>query len=219
MVDQGAKSYCVNAACERVLKYYGSEVDQHVLAQLGKSSASGGTDMEQMLKSLQAAGAKLQFRCKELYIYKTLMSESGINHLIASYNTAATKLKKKKLSTNPAFWQYNAMNIIRALDPEVFKVVRTKDHDFKEFQRHVHENINNGTPVLWGVLLGIVKEKDLPQVAGGHMRLIIGYDDKSDQVIYSDSWGKEHAFKKMSWEDAWTMTTMLVLCQPRSGGR
>jgi len=215
MVDQGEKSYCVSAACERVLKYYGSEVDQHILAELGKTSLVG-TDMEQMIKALQRIGGKLHFRCRELYMYKALCSESGINRMIAAYNVVASKEKRKKIGANLAAYDYMPLNVIPDMDPQLFRIVRTKERDFKEFPRQVRDLINNGTPVLWGVLLGIVKEKGLPQMNGGHLRLIIGYNEKSGQVIYSDSWGKAHAFKKMSWEDAWTMTTMLIVLQPRT---
>ena len=32
--------------------------------------------------------------------------------------------------------------------------------------------------------------------AGGHMRLIIGYNDKEQKIIFSDSWGADMNFKK-----------------------
>lgn len=217
MVDQGGKSYCVVAATERVLKYYGSEVDQYMLAQLAKASPLGGTNMDEMMKVMRKAGAKLRFRFKELYLYKDMMSASGVKRMIGDYNRVAAKEKKSKLSSDPAHWNYNFALMLKSIDPEVFKAMRAKDREFKQFQLEVKDNITKGMPILWGVMLGIVKEKDLPQVMGGHMRLIVGFNDKDKQIIYSDSWGKDHAFKKMSWEDAWGMTLMTVICYPRSG--
>ena len=45
---------------------------------------------------------------------------------------------------------------------------------------------------IWSVLVGRVKEKPPVQGAGGHMRLIIGYNDKTSELLYSDSWGRGH---------------------------
>ncbi|MFT5131040.1 MAG: hypothetical protein ACI8W8_004674 [Rhodothermales bacterium] len=47
------------------------------------------------------------------------------------------------------------------------------------------------------------------------MRLIIGYNAKANQLIYSDSWGTGHEFKRMSMEDAWAITTCVDLVAPR----
>lgn len=38
-------------------------------------------------------------------------------------------------------------------------------------------------------MLGIVHEKKAQAGLGGHMRLIIGYNVKTSEMIYSDSWG------------------------------
>ena len=40
MVDQGQRGYCAVATTERVMRYYGFEVDQHLMAQLAQSSAA-----------------------------------------------------------------------------------------------------------------------------------------------------------------------------------
>ena len=52
MVDQGPKGYCAVAATERILRYYGSQVDQHELAQLVNSSIAG-TDPRKMMIMLK----------------------------------------------------------------------------------------------------------------------------------------------------------------------
>ena len=64
MVDQGMKGYCSVATAERILSYYGLEVDQHVMAQLAKSSALGGTVTQLLLKGLREAGPNLGARLK-----------------------------------------------------------------------------------------------------------------------------------------------------------
>ena len=52
----------------------------------------------------------------------------------------------------------------------------------------------------------MVEEEQIPQAVGGHMRLIIGYNSIANEVLYSDSWGLGHEEKRMSLDDAWTMT-------------
>ena len=85
------------------------------------------------------------------------------------------------------------------------------------FERSIERSISDGIPLLWSVRLGLVKEQGLSaQTSGGHMRLIIGYNEKTKEIIYSDSWGAGHEEKRMSIDDAWTMTTGLQSLQPIS---
>jgi hypothetical protein len=99
------------------------------------------------------------------------------------------------------------------------KEVKTKDTaGYNKFLRLVSQNIDQGAPLGWGVQLGIVPEPNIPQGAGGHMRLIIGYNAKTNEIIFSDSWGAGHEQKRMSLEDAWTITTSLVRIEPLQGG-
>ena len=55
---------------------------------------------------------------------------------------------------------------------------------------------------------------EIPQAKGGHMRLIIGYNNKTNEIIYSDSWGAKHAMKRMPSDNAFPMTTGLYFMEP-----
>ena len=48
-----------------------------------------------------------------------------------------------------------------------------------------------------------------------HMRIINGYNEKSNGIIYTDSWGKGHEKKTLPLNDAWTQTLMLIAVTPR----
>jgi cystathionine beta-lyase/cystathionine gamma-synthase len=61
-----------------------------------------------------------------------------------------------------------------------------------------------------------VREKEIPQASGGHMRIIIGYNTATNEILYSDSWGRGHEEKRMSSDDAWIMTNGLSNLQPVS---
>lgn len=68
----------------------------------------------------------------------------------------------------------------------------------------IQEHINQGLPLLWCVAL--------PE--GGHMRLITGYNAKSGDVIYTDSWGAGHERKTMTRGEAELMTTAVFSMAP-----
>ncbi|MEQ1749012.1 MAG: hypothetical protein ABL974_06290 [Prosthecobacter sp.] len=46
------------------------------------------------------------------------------------------------------------------------------------------------------------------------MRLIIGYNTKTSEIFYTDSWGAEHALKRMPVVNAFTMTTGMYYMEP-----
>jgi hypothetical protein len=70
--------------------------------------------------------------------------------------------------------------------------------------------------VLWSLQLGKYPEKPQlnPQTSGGHMRLIIGYNDEADTIIFSDSWGAGHEFKTMKAKHAYQATSGLFTLKP-----
>lgn len=50
---------------------------------------------------------------------------------------------------------------------------------------------------------------------GKHMRLIVGYDADTREVLYTDPWGEQHTRKRMSLVDANAITLSLYAVQPR----
>lgn len=211
MVDQGEKGYCAVASAERIMRFYGMNVDQHELAQLAASSAESGTDPRAMLESLRRVGLKLNLKVKVLEDF----SVQAFLRLIERYNQAA---KKKKAPPITYGNELNLSAIYGAMKPEILREVRTKSsQDIKNFMGDVSRNVDAAIPLLWGVQLGKIEEKpQLPkQTAGGHMRLIIGYNTKTGEVLYTDSWGPGHELKRMNLDDAWTITSALFLIEPR----
>lgn len=210
MVDQGEKGYCAVATAERVMRYYGMEVDQNELAQLAASSAAGGTDPRAMLESLRRVGVKLGCKVK-------VLEEFGVQEfmrLVDRYNRAA---RKEKLAEIKLGYQIDITDVYNRMETALLRDVRTKSTaDVKNFLGDIARNIDQGVPLLWGVQLGKVEEKELPkQIGGGHMRLIVGYNPKTPEVLFSDSWGPGHELKRMALDDAWTITCALYLIEPR----
>jgi hypothetical protein len=133
--------------------------------------------------------------------------------LINNYNMIARRNKQPLIDTSSRLLDVTA--IYQAMKPDLLREVRTKNKsDSSRFMREVQTRIDGGVPLLWSVMLGIVKEEKAPQAFGGHMRLIIGYNAKTDEILYSDSWGFGHELKRMALPDAWTITTGVDAIEP-----
>lgn len=214
MVDQGQKGYCVVASAERVMRFYGVDVDQHELAQMANSNAKEGTSPAAMLASLKGLTARLGVRAKSLY--ELFESDTDFLKLIEDYNRLANRAKEEKKKVyfgKPGTTDMG--DCYRQMDLDLFKQLRMKEKaDFEKFRREIQRGVAEGIPLLWSVVLGLVPEHGLGQASGGHMRLVIGYNTKTNEIIYSDSWGAGHEQKRMGCEDAWTITTGLSTIQP-----
>jgi hypothetical protein len=224
MVDQGAKGYCAAATAERVFRYYGLEVDQHMMAQITDTDSGGGTDVDSLTGQLKRAGVKFGIKLKTLYTDDTTKDFDAWLKLIDRYNAAAKKAGKPRIRREDfevASGGGTALNITglrRAMDGDILMPVKCarEKKDFNSFLEDVKKNIQAGIPPVWWVELGIFPEKGLPQLSGGHLRLITGFNNGSRELIYSDSWGAAHDFKKMSFERAWTITQGVMVFVPKN---
>ncbi len=210
MVDQGQKGYCAVACAERVLRYYGVQVDANELAQIANSDAEKGTSADAMFDALKKLGARLRVRVRPI----EQISVRDLMNLISDYNRIAKKGNRAPVLPDPGP-MIHVGNLYAEMKPDVLREVRLKNKaDLGRFQRAVQMSVDKGSPLLWSVMLGFVSEPVLPQVSGGHMRLIIGYNTKTQEILYSDSWGAGHELKRMAAADAWMITTGLTSVEP-----
>jgi hypothetical protein len=88
--------------------------------------------------------------------------------------------------------------------------------DPREFQKLIMDYTGKGIPLLWGLELGKFPEEPplKNQSGGGHMRLIIGCNPTTGQLIFTDSWGPGHEMKRMKIADAYQETHGLFAMQP-----
>ncbi len=95
-----------------------------------------------------------------------------------------------------------------------FKVGRPVDE--ASFLKLIRSHVNDGLPLLWSLEVGRFPEVPdlLLQSGGGHMRLITGYNDADQTVIFTDSWGAGHEQKTMKMADAYRATNGLFVLQP-----
>ena len=211
MVDQGDKGYCVVAAAERVMRYYGSSVDEHELAQIANTSATQGTSIATMYESLKKLSNRLRIKVRTI----DELDVKQILSLVADYNRVAKRGKRAPEIDISNTHVLDVMEIYHQMKPDVLREARNKSaSDVGRFTRAVESHIDQGIPLLWSVMLGLVPEEKAPQAFGGHTRLIIGYNEKTSEILYSDSWGAGHELKRMPVADAWTITLGLNSIEP-----
>jgi hypothetical protein len=210
MVDQGQKGYCAVACAERMMRYYGVQTDANEIAQIANSDSTKGTSADAMFDALKKLSTRLKVRVRpvEQFEAKQLLA------LMTEYNRAAKRGNRAPQLAPPGQTLDIGM-IFRTMDATVLKEVRTKNHsDVTKFQTDVQKHIDAGIPIIWSVMLGVFPEPGVPQTGGGHMRLIIGYNTKTQEIIFSDSWGAGHEQKRMPLDNAVTITTGLTALEP-----
>jgi len=208
MVDQGRKGYCAVASAERVFRYYGLPVDQHAMAQIAESSAQGGTNPANMIAALK----KVAGRTKTRILVHYELEGRKIRSEMKAYNRLIRKNKEGKEFREGVGipYQYFLSNC----HGPTLREVRAKGTAFDRFKNQIRDNIDTGTPLLWALQVGVFPERGIPQQGGGHMRLVIGYNPQTDEIIYTDSWGPGHEFKRMSAANAYTATMHLITLKP-----
>lgn len=204
MVDQGEKGYCAVASTERIMRYYGIQVDQHELAKAADTSQYGTRpqDFEDALHRLQG---RFKIRVKDLITF----DQRDYERMVTSYNREARKAGGQEWEPNMYYFKF---------DPAIMREARCRNGAFEKFRGMIVNATARGVPLLWALSLGRYPETghENPQGGGGHMRTIIGYNSKTDEVIFTDSWGAGHELKKMKGRDACAATNGLYLVEPAS---
>lgn len=218
MVDQGQKGYCVVAVLERMMKYYNSSIDQHILAQIMASDPSTGTNLEKGMEAVKKNANKLRISVRELdnYADDAFTTVKDLEKFVEDYNRQASKQHSPKLD-----WKqiqqggYNVRDVISAVDGDILLGMRAKRRPGqKRFFQTVKDSIDKGIPLLWSVIIlpGDLKEQPM---ASFHLRLINGYNEKTGSVIFTDSWGYGHEQKYMKVDRAWAITMKLYTVKPK----
>jgi hypothetical protein len=96
------------------------------------------------------------------------------------------------------------------------KEVGGRNFPLSEFEKVIRKSIDDGIPLLWGLTLGKYPEEPpiAVQTGGGHMRMIIGYNDGTKRLIFTDSWGAGHEMKRMAFDDAYKASNGLFTMTP-----
>ena len=132
---------------------------------------------------------------------------------IRGYNREASKAGKPRINS---FRDRSFRKLLTVMDEDILAKARNQDNEAEKFKSKVINELKQGNLVIWVVFLGVVKEEPAPLVSQGvHVRLITGFNPQENSVVYADCWGKEHNFKKMPWEKAWSITLEAMVATPK----
>lgn len=151
MVDQGPKGYCAAATSERILRFFGQEVDQHEIAQVANTTSGGGTSTQELKKALQAVGRQYGFRFKSLveWDFKDFREE------MADYNKLASRRGTQRVDL-PVGGTWYIAQLYQSVDPDTWKELKQDQRsDFKKFKEKIGQYVDGGCPLAWSVSLGI----------------------------------------------------------------
>ncbi len=184
MIDQGPKGYCVPATLARIGQHYGVDISMHEIAMIADSSSGGGTSPTLAMQSLKKKYSRVKLKIKDINVkFPGVYKRSG-NSL-----RAISQAEAKTLSQN----------------------IKNDDRNLKKFRSEVKKQIDKGLIVAWSMVVGLLPEngKAVRQNGGGHMRMIIGYNEDKDEIILSDSWGRGHEVKRMPSKSAFIVSSGL----------
>lgn len=222
MVDQGQKGYCAVATAERLLRFYGLQVDQHEIAQIAETKAGGGTSLVNMALAISKIGHHYRLDKKDLLPIEDQKNflKSDFMKQLEDYNSAAKKKHADQLDWEDYTTDHvvDIQKIWADMDPEILKAARMKQRQaFRGFMRDIKRYVDMGVPIIWSCMAGMYPETPPlgREGAFGHIRLIIGYNAQTQEIFYSDSWGADHAKKKMEASQAWAMTKGMMMLKPR----
>ncbi len=211
MVDQGEKGYCAAATAERVLRYFGRPIDQHQVAQIADTARDKGTSLDGMLGALKIIGQRSQLDLRPLQEFDW----AEVVRLLKDYNRAAAAKQKPQIQFGQSI---NLGEVYGAMEPGLLRQARGRDkQSMARFRQQVAQYTTAGVPLVWGVIVGLYPETPPLHIRGafGHVRLIVGQNAKTDEILYSDTWGSGHEFKRMPMSDAWAMTISLHVIKTR----
>ena len=174
MVDQGPKGYCVPATWERYLRFLGIPADMYVLAMAAGSSSEQGTDLDAMT--------------------------ANVDSLVGEYH--------RKIDTITG--DLDLDTIAKNIDMGLPIMWSCTIHG--PFEKAISARMDDRSQVTdwgaWAAQLAAGDDKEIAQEItgepslGGHQRMIIGYNAKTNEIAISDSWSKAFAIRWMTLREA-----------------
>jgi len=159
MVDQGPKGYCVPATFERAMRTMGLEADMYLLAMVGQSQAGGGTSVELLLDNVRH-----QVLSKGRRIKDEPLSELRIKDVKRYIDQGV-----------PIMWRLCSMAAYNEI-ADKNTAARAKVTDWKTYATE----ITTASAEL---------AKSPKPEAQYHLCMIIGYNEATQEIAVSDSWG------------------------------
>jgi hypothetical protein len=159
MVNQGPKGYCVPATFERAMRTMGIDADMYLLAMVGQSSANGGTVVELLLENVRSQVYRKGRRTKDDHVEKLRIRD----------------VKRYLDSGIPIMWTMCSMEEYNKCADQT-TASRKNVQDWKAYAEELTGKAAEFT--------------DLPKPDDRHhICMIVGYNDATQEIAVSDSWG------------------------------
>ncbi|MBK1883188.1 hypothetical protein JIN85_12235 [Luteolibacter pohnpeiensis] len=162
MVDQGPKGYCVPATFERAMRTMGIDADMYLLAMVGGSSAGGGTSVEKLLENVRSQVYRKGRRPKDEHVK----------------NLKIRDVKRYIDEGIPVMWTLCSVKDYNKVANEDTQA-RVAVKDWQTYAATIAETAKT------------VAKQDKPSEAY-HICMIVGYNEATNELAVSDSWGPSY---------------------------
>lgn len=165
MVNQGPKGYCVPATFERAMRFMGLEADMYLLAMVGQTAAGGGTHPKFLIEEVKS----------QVYQRGRRTRDDKAGDLSMNY------LKRYIDQGIPIMWTM---------------------YSLKEYNEVANSNTKKREKIGdWAAWSEAVKEESdkfesLDKTPDNHhICMIIGYNEETEELAVSDSWGPRYELR------------------------
>ncbi|MES2474636.1 MAG: hypothetical protein V4640_02565 [Verrucomicrobiota bacterium] len=185
MVDQGPKGYCVPATFERVMRTMGLEADMYLLAMVGQSGAGGGTSVELLLDNLRHQVLSKGRRIKEDSVKELRIRD----------------VKRYIDEGIPVMWRLCSM---KAYNEAADKITAERSK-VTDWPGHAAKITTEFAELA----------KSPKPASNYHLCMIIGYNEATQELAVSDSWGARFELRWVPLAVAnWASNGSLVMILP-----
>lgn len=210
-VVQKSPAYCAPASLSRAMAFAGKPVSQGILALYGGCSPDGGSDIDSFYRALEPLLREKGLRLEPILPIDPVRSFS----IARRYNELAKPVSVFPLAVPddavPA--TVDLARLFGRADPDLLR--EAAEPLRAGFVRAVRREIASGRPLLWGVVLGIVPEPNVENGSrAGHLRLVVGYEEGGNVLLYSDPWSPDCPVKRMETGAACAITQSLHVLVP-----
>ncbi|MGJ8696363.1 MAG: hypothetical protein ACSHYF_08585 [Verrucomicrobiaceae bacterium] len=172
MVDQGPKGYCAPATFERAMRHAGVEADMYLLATLA-TSPGGGTYTGKLYDEVAF----------------TTRSKGGRTAREIDLPSLEPKKLKKYIDKGvPVLWQMCSLPLYNSTANMRTKV-RTKITDWSKYASEISAQAEANIP-------------NLQDKGNYHICMIIGYNELTNEIAVSDSWGRHYGIRWIHVDEA-----------------
>ena len=210
MIDQEERPWCAVATAARILKAYGIDFEMEELAQFMRTTEKG-TPITNFELQMNRIGRHHDL---DLTTVREVTNHDSLYIQADNYNMAARRVGKEPIDLSELAWREDTWDCFYSRqEPEVRQYMVDYRTGFKEaFADNVISRVNNSDPLAWSCILGLYDEPmgyAVDAQVGSHVRMIIGYNEDRDEILFTDSWGSGHELKHMAAVEAMAITTGL----------